>query len=80
MKVGDLVRNVHALYPAGIGIIIEVSTPQLKNPNACPYKVHWFDYGYSDDLLWTSRSLRSGRALEPCWMRGNWIEKIYATG
>mgnify|MGYP001185855640 CR=1 FL=1 len=69
MKVGDLVRNVHALYPAGIGIIIEVSTPQLKNPNACPYKVHWFDYGY-----------REVSRFEPCWMRGNWIEKIYATG
>ena len=43
MKVGDLVRNIHALYPAGMGIIIEVSKPQLKNPNACPYRVHWFD-------------------------------------
>ena len=43
MKVGDLVKNIHALYPAGLGLIIEVSKPQLANPNACPYRVHWFD-------------------------------------
>ena len=46
LKVGDLVKNIHALYPAGMGIIIEISKPQLTNPNACPYKVHWFEYGY----------------------------------
>ena len=46
MKVGDLVKNIHALYPAGMGIIVEISKPQLTNPNACPYRVHWFDHGY----------------------------------
>ena len=40
LKVGDLVKNIHALYPAGMGIIIKVSSL-----NRCPYKVHWFD-GY----------------------------------
>ena len=45
LKVGDLVKNIHGLYPANMGIIIEISKPQLKNPNACPYRVHWFD-GY----------------------------------
>jgi hypothetical protein len=69
MKVGDLVRNIHALYPAGMGIIIEVSKPQLKNPNACPYRVHWFDYGYGD-----------GSRFEASWMRSTWIEKIDAAG
>ncbi len=43
MKVGDLVKNIHGLYPKNLGIILEVSKPQLKNPNACPYKIHWFD-------------------------------------
>ena len=43
MQVGDLVKNIHALYPAGLGLIIEISKPQLANPNACPYRVHWFD-------------------------------------
>lgn len=46
MKVGDLVKNIHGLYPANMGIIIEVSDPQLTNPHGCPYKVHWFEYGY----------------------------------
>ena len=46
LKVGDLVKNIHGLYPANMGIIIEISKPQLANPNACPYKVHWFEYGY----------------------------------
>ena len=46
MKVGDLVKNIHGLYPANMGIIVEVSEPQLKNPNACPYRVHWVEYGY----------------------------------
>ena len=50
LKVGDLVKTIHALYPAGMGIIIEVSKPQLTNPNACPYKVHWFEHGY--DPAW----------------------------
>tara|TARA_B100000287_G_scaffold13730_1_gene13914 strand:+ start:34009 stop:34191 length:183 start_codon:yes stop_codon:yes gene_type:complete len=45
MKVGDLVKNIHGLYPANLGIIVEVMPPQLKNLAACPYKVHWFD-GY----------------------------------
>ena len=43
MKVGDLVKNIHSLYPAGMGIIVDVSKPQLSNPNACPYRVYWFD-------------------------------------
>ncbi len=46
LKVGDLVKNIHGLYPANLGIIVEISKPQLKNPNACPYRVHWFDYSY----------------------------------
>lgn len=46
MKVGDLVKNIHGLYPANMGIIVEVIEPQLKNLAACPYKVHWFEYGY----------------------------------
>jgi hypothetical protein len=50
MKVGDLVKNIHALYPAGMGIIIEISKPQLTNPNACPYKVYWFEHRY--DPAW----------------------------
>ena len=50
LKVGDLVKNIHALYPAGMGIIIEISKPQLTNPLACPYKVHWFEHGY--DPAW----------------------------
>ena len=45
MQVGDLVKNIHHLDRANMGIIIEVSKPQLTNPNACPYRVHWFD-GY----------------------------------
>ena len=45
LKVGDLVKNIHGLYAAIMGIIIVICTPQLTNPNACPYKVHWFD-GY----------------------------------
>jgi len=45
MKVGDLVKNIHGLYPANLGIIIKISKPQLTNPNACPYRVHWFE-GY----------------------------------
>ena len=43
MKVGDLVKNLHGLVPTSMGIVVEISTPQLTNPNACPYKVHWFD-------------------------------------
>jgi len=43
VKVGDLVKNLHGLVPVSMGIVIEISEPQLTNPNACPYKVHWFD-------------------------------------
>ena len=43
MKVGDLVKNLHALAPVATGIVVEINTPQLTNPDACPYKVHWFD-------------------------------------
>ncbi len=43
MKVGDMVKNVHGLYPTNLGIIIYISEPQLKNPNGCPYRVYWFD-------------------------------------
>ncbi len=43
MKVGDLVKNINSFYPLVLGIILEVSKPQLTNPNACPYKVQWFD-------------------------------------
>ena len=46
MKVGDLVKNIHGLYPANLGIIVEVMPRQLKNLAACPYKVHWFEHGY----------------------------------
>ena len=42
MKVGDIVKNIHALYPAGMGIIIEICTHEMAK---CPYMVHWFD-GY----------------------------------
>ena len=45
MKVGDLVKNLHGLYSTETGIIIEISKPQLSNPNACPYRVYWFDRG-----------------------------------
>mgnify|MGYP005993109147 FL=1 len=45
MKVGDLVKNIHGLYPANMGIIIEVCEEVKSNPNSCPYRVHWFD-GY----------------------------------
>ena len=48
MKVGDLVKNIHGLYPAILGIIIEISKPQLTNSNACPYRIHWFETGYED--------------------------------
>ena len=47
VKVGDLIRNIHALYPAGMGIILEISKSKLANPNACPYRIHWYD-GYED--------------------------------
>ena len=43
MKVGDLVKNIHSLYFKNLGIILEVSKPQLENPHARPYRVHWFD-------------------------------------
>tara|TARA_Y100000114_G_scaffold146910_1_gene158121 strand:- start:668 stop:850 length:183 start_codon:yes stop_codon:yes gene_type:complete len=43
VKVGDLVKNLHGLLPVSVGIVIEISEPQLTNPNACPYMVHWFD-------------------------------------
>ena len=43
MKVGDLVKNLHGLVPYSLGIVIEISEPQLTNPNACPYKVQWID-------------------------------------
>ena len=45
MKVGDLVKNIHGLYPKNTGIIIEVCEAVKPNPNSCPYKVHWFN-GY----------------------------------
>ena len=41
MKVGDLVKNIHGLVPYSLGIVIEISEPQLTNPNACPYRVQW---------------------------------------
>jgi len=48
VKVGDLIKNIYGLYPANLGIIIEISKPQLANPNACPYRVHWFEAGHED--------------------------------
>jgi hypothetical protein len=46
VKVGDLVKNIHGLYPVNLGIIVEISKMQLANPNACPYRVHWLQPGY----------------------------------
>ena len=46
MKIGDLVKNIHGLYPVNMGIIVEISKSRLTNTNACPYKVHWFENGY----------------------------------
>ncbi len=43
MKVGDLVKNIHGLVPYSLGIVIEISEPQLTNPNACPYRVQWIN-------------------------------------
>mgnify|MGYP003113896898 CR=1 FL=1 len=43
MKVGDLVNNTHALDRSGLGLIVEISKPQLTNPNACPYRVQWIN-------------------------------------
>ena len=43
MKVGDLVKNIHGLVPYSLGIVIEISAPQLTNPNACPYRVQWIN-------------------------------------
>ncbi len=43
MKVGDLVQNIHGLYPFNMGLIIEISKPQLSNPHGCPYRVCWFN-------------------------------------
>ena len=43
MQVGDLVKNNHVLDHNSLGIIVEVSKPQLTNPNACPYRVRWFN-------------------------------------
>ena len=48
MKIGDLVKNLHGLYSAETGIIIEISKPQLANPNASPYRIHWFEAGHED--------------------------------
>ena len=62
MKVGDLVKNIHGLYPANMGIIIEISKPQLSNPNACPYRVYWFD--------------RAHLRANALWMREDWLEKL----
>jgi len=45
MQVGDLVKNIHGLYPANMGIIIEVCEEVKPNPNSCPYKVHWLGRG-----------------------------------
>jgi hypothetical protein len=36
LKVGDLVKNIHALDPAGMGIIIEISKPQLMTLTLAP--------------------------------------------
>jgi len=56
LKVGDLVNNTHALDRSCLGIIVEVSKPQLTNPNGCPYKISWFnppefigDYSWNSD-------------------------------
>ena len=62
MKIGDLVKNLHDLYFAETGIIIEISKPQLSNPNACPYRVHWFD--------------REHLRASALWMREDWLEKL----
>ena len=64
MKVGDLVRSLHALDSAELGVILEISEPQLTNPNACPYKIHWFvvNGGVSPH--------------EPSWNRGSWLEVV----
>ena len=64
MKVGDLVRSLHALDSVGLGVILEISEPQLINPNACPYKIHWFtDNG-------------GVSSYEPSWNRGSWLEVV----
>ena len=49
MKVGDLVKNIHGLYPTNLGIIIKISKPQLTNPSASPYRVYWLD---GQDTAW----------------------------
>ena len=38
MQVGDLVKNIHGLYSAEMGIIIEIG--QVGD---CKYRVYWFD-------------------------------------
>ncbi len=66
MKVGDLVKNIHALDFDGLGIIIEVSKPQLANPNGCPYKVYWHN------------APGVGR-FDCTWNNGKWLEKTNET-
>ncbi len=43
MKVGDLVKNLHGLLPVSMGIVTEISEPQLSKLNGYPYMVHWLD-------------------------------------
>ena len=48
-SIGDLVSYCPAdHYPRSLGIIIEISKPQLANPNASPYRIHWFEAGHED--------------------------------
>ena len=65
MKVGDLVRSLHALDShVELGVILEISEPQLTNPNACPYKIYWF-------------AVNGGVSpYEPSWNRDSWLEVI----
>ena len=69
MKVGDLVKNIHALDFDGLGIIIEVSKPQLSKTNGCPYKVHWLG-----NAAWLSSA-----RVDCTWNSSKWLEKISET-
>lgn len=61
MKVGDLVKNIHAVDHTGLGIIVAIGAPQNHDWRPC-YLVRWLD---------------APKGIpEQSWSTDRWLEKV----
>jgi hypothetical protein len=64
MKVGDLVKNLHALDRCELGIIIEIYKGRTVGGRPCEHRVRWIDPPKTSGLQ------------QETWNSYKWLEKV----